>query len=118
MVHRLDHEAESEQNLQLFHFRKVNQWHIIAPQAILKNKEELCGGDDHFYLIVEEIPTRLSEVNRLLNFRERLSILAATFSALHTLSYVYGPIMIQDNLIGFNRQGKVKIWINNNFASN
>lgn len=29
-----------------------------------------------------------------------------------------GPVLINDDMIGFNQSGKVKVWLNNNFAKN
>lgn len=111
-------ESTSDHNMQMYHFRKLNQLYLIAPDMILKNKDDLCTESNGVYLLIENIPVRLHEVNSYLNFEERLSILAVTFSALHTLNFVYGPLFINENSIGFNEQGKIKVWINDHYSSN
>jgi hypothetical protein len=96
----------------MYHFRKLNRTNLVAPEVIFKNKEELCSEVNNLALVVEYIPVRLNSVNHFLTFEERLSILAATFSALQTLNYVYGPLFISETMIGFNEDGRVKVWIN------
>ena len=61
-------EMNSQHNLQMYHFRKLNQLTLIAPEMILKNKEDLCTEANGLYLLIENIPVRLLEVNSQLTF--------------------------------------------------
>jgi hypothetical protein len=45
-------ESTSQHNLQMYHFRKLNQLTLIAPEMILKNKDDLCTETNGLYLLV------------------------------------------------------------------
>ena len=78
----------------------------------------MCSQDMSYYLLLENIPTKLSHINQWLSLSERFSILAVIFSSLQTLNHKYGPVFLTENMIGFSETGKIKIWVNENFQYN
>jgi len=76
--------------------------HLVTTEAILKsNNDSFCGDSKPLRLLIENIPVRLSQINKKIGFYERLSILSTTFAALHTINYLYGPLYVTENMIGF-----------------
>ena len=95
-------QADSQQNIQIYHFRKLNYLHLVSVQAILKNRNEsFCGDPKSLRVLIENIPVRLAQINNKIGFLERLTILSATFAALHTINYIYGPLYVTEQMIGF-----------------
>lgn len=89
-------EADSEQNIQIYHFRKLNYIHLISAQALLKNGNhvQFCSEPRGLKILIEYIPVRLSQINKKLGFLQRLSMLYTIFAGLHTINYLYGPLYI------------------------
>ena len=65
------------------------------------SKDYICMQEHSYYLLLENIPTRLSHINQWLSLEERFSLLAVIFSALETLSIKFGPVFLNENMIGF-----------------
>ena len=36
-------QIDSEHNLQMYHFRKLNRLHLIAPESVLENHDAFCA---------------------------------------------------------------------------
>lgn len=68
------------------------------------------------YLLVERIPSRLSQITNL-SEAQTLKILLAVLRGLDELEEIYGLVGLTENSICFNEQGKVKIWINSDLSS-
>ena len=71
-----------------------------------------------YHVLLENVPTRLAHINQWISVQERLSILAVVFSGLQTLMQKYGPVFLTENMVGFTETGRIKIWINERWASN
>ena len=65
----------------------------------------------------ERIPTRLSEI-KYLDENKGLVVLEQALIGYKSIFTFQGPVLINDDMIGFNQNGKVKVWLNNNFAKN
>jgi hypothetical protein len=103
----------------MYHFRKLNHHQFVTPEVILKNKNEsLCSGSNTVYLLLEFIVVRLGDLNRLLSFEDRLTVLAGIFRGLQTLNFVYGPLLLSEDMVGFNEHGQTKMWVNELFSCN
>ena len=69
------------------------------------------------HILTEYIPINLEDVHSL-NLDEGIMILRATYSAFNTMGAFYSPFIPTEELIGFNIQGKPKIWLNKNHSRN
>ena len=119
MSYPLDLKDDPHLAINIFEFRRMHSHELVAPEVILKNKKDyVCVQENSYYLLLEYIPVNLSHINPRLNIQERFSILAIVFSALHTLSYRYGPVFLTENMINLTEKGRVKVWVNDNLSSN
>lgn len=77
----------------------------------------LCQGQDYLRVRTERIPTRLSEMNGI-SEKEAVRILQGTMQGYKGLFEHFGGFHINDEMIGVNQKGQIKVWINSNFAMN
>ena len=68
-------------------------------------------------VITERIPHRLSDVTQL-TLPEALYVVKESLLGFRTIYQYDGPLIIDEEMIGFNSNGKVKVWLNSNFGSN
>lgn len=62
-------QSDSEQHLQMYHFRKLNHVQFVTPEMILKNQNDsLCSATGTVHLLLEYLPARLGDLNKLLSF--------------------------------------------------
>jgi hypothetical protein len=65
----------------------------------------------------ERIPVRLSELKGL-TFEQSLYVLRETLMGYKEVARMHTPLGLTERMIGFNGSGKVKVWINENYAKN
>ena len=68
-------------------------------------------------VITEHIPHRLSHAPQL-TYPESLYVLDRSLEGYENAYNKCGPFLVNDNMIGFNKQGEAKVWVNENFANN
>jgi hypothetical protein len=68
-------------------------------------------------VFTEYIPFRLSDV-KMLSHGQGIYVLSEALAGFAELYGRVGPFQINENLIGFNQEGEVKVWYNPNFADN
>ena len=69
-------------------------------------------------MLIENIVNRLRSFSRCFNFEEVLYILASSSSGFNTLSSFFGPLEPNEDMICFNDEGRVKVWLNENLSKN
>ena len=72
-------------------------------------------GSPQKYVLIERIPSRLSEVS-ILNEAQTLKVLCATFRGLANLQPNFGYFGLTESCICFSQSGIVKIWVNPNLS--
>lgn len=77
----------------------------------------MCQGTDRLRVKTERIPNRLSEGHGL-PLNEALYVLHESLVGFKTINQYNGPVSITDEMIGFNQDGKVRVWLNTNFSTN
>lgn len=77
----------------------------------------LCQGQDFIKVKTEYIPYRLSELQNI-SFPEAIYILREALIGYRAITDFCGVARINDEMIGFTPEHKVKVWINENFACN
>jgi hypothetical protein len=68
-------------------------------------------------LLVEHIPLRLADVDELTQ-SEGLTILVSALRGFRSIESEYGTVWPRDDLIGFNIQGRTKVWLSKHFQEN
>jgi hypothetical protein len=76
-----------------------------------------CGGGKSLKVVTEYLPKRLSSVPRF-SFQEALYVLTETLKGFREICRRFGPVIIEDDMIAFTQQGRVRCWSNPNFALN
>lgn len=75
----------------------------------------LCSNSDLFRVRTEAIPYRLSELNPF-TVSESLFVLLESLSGFAEIVYRYGFVRIEPDMIGLSSDGKIKVWLNKNYA--
>ena len=68
-------------------------------------------------VFIEYIPFRLVDT-RNLTHEQGLYVLSESLLGFHELYSNLGAFEINDTLVGFNKDGQVRVWHNPNFAKN
>lgn len=68
-------------------------------------------------VITEHLEPRLDNI-QLLEHEEVIKILVAAVSAFKVLTNKFGFFRVSPRMIGFTKEGEVKVWINSNFSLN
>ena len=78
----------------------------------------MSGGNQQvggYRVRTERIIARLTELKDL-GFEQGLYILREALMGYGVVVQLKGPVVVTDRMIGVSQQGKVKVWINENFA--
>lgn len=68
-------------------------------------------------VVTEHIPHRLASAPQL-TYPESLYTLDRSLEGYENAYNKCGPMWVNDNMIGYNRHGEAKVWVNENFADN
>lgn len=68
-------------------------------------------------MITERIPHRLAEAPQL-TYPETLYTLDRALEGYEVAYDKSGPMRVNDQMIGFNNEGRCKVWVNEDFANN
>lgn len=91
----------------------------MAVESILvAEQDSLCVLPAGRVVIIENMPLTLATLHHSLGFPQAMTVLSAAFAGYATLNYVYGPLFTDETMIGITENGRPKVWINPNFASN
>lgn len=92
---------------------------VLEPKKESKDSKQKKEKDPNVYMnvITEHIPHRLSQAPQL-TYPESLYVLDRSLEGYENAYNRCGPSLVNDNMIGFNRQGEAKVWVNENFANN
>ena len=77
----------------------------------------ICQGGEFLSVKTERVPYRLSETSNL-SFPQALYILREAVIGFRAITGVYGPVLVNDEMIGFTNDNRVKVWLNEEFAQN
>lgn len=99
------------------HRRQQTDYLVQVIQAEREPPSYICQGGEFLRVKTERIPSRLSEI-KYLDQDRGLLVLEQALIGYKSIFNFQGPVLINDDMIGFNQNGKVKVWLNNNFAKN
>lgn len=103
---------------ELYEYRRGQGLNLVRVLfAERENSNYICAGTEVVRVKTERIPYRLSEIQNI-SLAETFYILQETLVGFKTIFEKYGPIRIDDNMVGVTPDGRVKVWLNENFANN
>ena len=110
--------ANFQEEAMKYEYRRKQQQHLVevyyAGQAATYFG---CSGKIWLNVLVERISYRLSDIVGL-SSTEGLYVLKNALVGFKTIQQINGVIQVDDTLIGFNQEWKVKVWLNSNLAVN
>jgi hypothetical protein len=102
----------------MYEYRRSQSLNLVRVlYAERENSQYICAGTEVVRVKTERIPYRLGEIQNI-SLPETLYILQETLVGYKTIFEKYGPVRIDDNMIGVTPDGHVKVWLNENFAKN
>jgi hypothetical protein len=76
-----------------------------------------CPGYQQLRVFTERIPLRLCDLQHL-PLKYSIYIIKEALVGFKAIFSHFGYVPINDNLIGFNAESRVRVWVNSSFASN
>lgn len=109
-----DTSLSEQEELQRYEFRCVQESNLVRVHQVERVNvgQQQAGG---YRVRTERIIARLSELKEL-GFEQGLYILREALVGYRTILQLRGPVAVTDKMIGVSQQGKVKVWVNENFA--
>lgn len=101
----------SIQDMDIYTFRMIQNDLVKIYHLIVENTYDFCTDREDVRILMEFVPVRLTAV-REMDREEALTVLCAAFRAFHMIEIKFGPVVPKQELIGFNSNGKTKIWLN------
>jgi hypothetical protein len=98
-----------------FQWRLTQEFVVNTIYFVENNRKEFCSTHYGAFLYTERIPIKLSDIKDI-PYPDNLYILQASLEGFHTVYHKTGFFEIQEHMVCINRQGKVKIWINDNLS--
>lgn len=112
-IYKLDYIPSNDAALYDFRLRNT---HPFIPQILDVIPPQ--GGKEVFTkVIMEHTPMRLDECRSLPNRPIEL-IVAEVFIGFEAIFRMVGPLKVRENMVGFDKEGNPKVWLNFNFAKN
>ena len=115
--YRLQFNDEHEFNelYDVFEWRLQQEYVVNTCYFIENHRKEFCSTHYRAILYTERIPIKLSEIKDI-PYPDNLYILYASLEGFHTVYHKTGFFEIQEHMVCINKQGKVKVWINDNLS--
>ena len=84
---------------------------VYAVENMRDDKPNLCGNRDCLKVLTESIPIRANDINNL-SFKEGLYMLSECLRGFDDCYAKVGGFDINEQMIGLNNRGHVKVWLN------
>lgn len=105
-------------DLSRYEYRRTQNDNLVQVYQVEREvARHICQGVERLRVKTERIPVRLSEVSNL-PASEGLYILHEALIGYKVIYEHDGGININDDMVGFTPEGRVKVWLNENFAKN
>lgn len=106
------------EEFQRYEFRRTQTQNLVRVIQVQKQDSKyLCSGMDFLRVRTERIPVRLSELKNV-PLNESLYILQEALIGFKTICEKAGPVRITNELVCFDTEGRVKVWLNEHLAKN
>jgi hypothetical protein len=80
-------------------------------------EDTFCGTRIYAKIYLEHTPYRLSSINQI-PLPENLYVLASALAGFQKLYGLIGYFRPSEDMVGIDGEGRVKVWLNNNFSRN
>jgi hypothetical protein len=101
----------------MFVLRKNHSSLVAARYLVTESSGDFCSANHHQRLFIEKIPIRLSDIEHV-PFPDFLHIYFQCLKGFQELSKQVGCFSIEEEYIGVNEKGVVKVWMNQNYFKN
>lgn len=113
-----DPRLDEEQEMQAYYYRFATTKPIVkAYKAAYDTRKDLCSNYKNIEVFTEYIPYRLAET-RSLTHEQGMYVLSESLIGFYELYNRLGAFAVDETLIGFNKNGQVRVWHSPNFAKN
>jgi hypothetical protein len=116
----IDPRRNIDKEYEIYNYRRTQENALVTVFAVQnqKNSESsICGNTQVLRVVIERIPLRYKDLPQL-PFREVLYALSESIRGFDDCFTKIGSFEITSKMIGINLKGKVKVWLNENFANN
>jgi hypothetical protein len=104
--------------MEAYYYRYMSNKPIVKVfKADFEAKKDFCSNYKNIEVFTEYIPYRLADV-RTLSHDQGLYVLSEALIGFYELYKRLGAFAIDETLIGFNKDGQVRVWHSPNFAKN
>lgn len=94
--------------------RKNSNYLVAAFYLQNQEQADFCSSSYRQRLFIEAIPIRLSDIEHI-PFPDYLHLYNQTLRGFHQLAKEIGYFSVEEELIGINSKGIVKVWMNEQF---
>jgi hypothetical protein len=113
-----DPKLDEAEEMEAYYYRYMTNKPIVkAYKADFEAKKDFCSNYKNIEVFTEYMPYRLADV-RTLSHDQGLYVLSESLRGFYELYRRLGAFAIDETLIGFNKDGQVKVWHSPNFAKN
>lgn len=113
-----DPKLDEAEEMEAYYYRFISRKPIVRVyKADFEAKKDFCSNYKNIEVFTEYIPHRLADV-RTLTHDQGLYVLSEALLGFHELYRRLGAFAIDETLIGFNKDGQVRVWHSPNFAKN
>jgi hypothetical protein len=113
-----DPRLNEEEEMEAYYYRFSTKKPIVKVyRADYDTASDFCSNHKNVTVFTEYIPFRLIDC-RNLTHEQGLYVLSESLLGFHELFSRLGPFRVEDTMIGFNKDGLVKVWHNPDFAVN
>ena len=113
-----DLKIDEDQQMDSYYYRySTNEPLVKVYRAQYDSSSDIFSNHKKITVFTQYIPYRLADTYSLTP-EQGLYVLSEALRGFHTLYQQLGPFAVDETLIGFNQEGKVKVWHCCNFAKN
>ena len=100
------------------YYWRLSQDHVVRTLHFVDcSKSEFCATSYSAKVYIERIPIKLSDIKDI-PYPDNLYVLLAALDGFDRIVQKAGFFEIQEYMICVNRQGEIKVWINDNLSRN
>jgi hypothetical protein len=109
-----------EDELDIYNYRKSQEKALVevySAEYLKSTQATMCGNQQNIKVIYERLPLRFKDLP-LLTVPQAIYVLSESLRGFRECYDKIGSFELNDRMIGVNTKGNVKVWLNENFASN
>lgn len=113
-----DPKLDEDEEIDSYYYRySTNDPLVKVYRAEYDDNNDMCSNHKNITVYTEYIPYRLADT-RNLTHEQGLYVLSEALRGFNRLYQQLGAFAVDETLIGFNQEGRAKVWHSPNFAKN